>query len=162
MKRFFALLFLALVCALLLCGCTVTPKTFEKGGMSITLTSAFSELKQEGLTVAYESKKAVVLVYKENFETLASVNLNADSTVEEYAAAVLKAQQLDGTTVQSENGLTYFTYERSAGRSTYAYFVTVHKSASAIWLIQFGCATDELEEMYPSFVTYAQSISFTE
>ena len=162
MKRFFGLLSLTLICAMLLCGCSVTPEVFEKDGMSITLTSAFSELEQEGLTVAYHSKKAVVLAFKEEFTTLTDAGIGADSTLEEYAAAVLKAQQLQGTAIQSDNGLTYFVYERSSGRSTYAYFATVHKSASAFWLIQFGCSADSFLELQPTFMTYAQSVAFAE
>ena len=161
MKRLFRLLSISLVCVLLLCGCATKPEVFEKDGMRITLTSAFSELEQEGLTVAYQSRGSVVLVFKEDFSTLESVGINADSTPEEYANAVFTAQQLQGIELQSEDGLLYFIYERSAGRTEYAYLATVHKSASAFWLIQFSCSADDFEEMRSEFVTFAQSITFT-
>lgn len=162
MKRLFRLLSISLICVLLLCGCATKPEVFEKDGMSITLSSAFSVLEQEGLTVAYQSRNSVVLVSKEPFSVLESAKLDGDSTQKEYAEAVLLAQGLEGIEILEGDGLTYFVYERSAGRSDYSYFASVHKSESAFWLIQFSCSFDEFDAMRPTFVTYAQSVTFSE
>ena len=160
MKNFTKLLLIAiLVCAMLLCGCSelpfnlpenavvATPKTFTKDGMSITLTDGFSESTQEGFVAVYNRSNAkldqtgyieTVTVKKDSFDSLSDLNITADSTLIDYAQAVMEANQLGGLEVKTayDGEITYFTFNNLP--DTALHVATVFKSADAFWLIQFS------------------------
>ena len=157
MKNFTKLLLITiLVCAMLLCGCSklpenpvvATPKTFTKDGMSITLTDSFSESTQEGFTAVYKSTNTVfkssldsincITVKKESFDSFSNLNITADSTLIDYAQAVMEANHLGCLEVKTayDGQITYFTFEEYP--DSILHVATVFKSADAFWLIQFS------------------------
>ena len=63
----------ALLCLIGVAGCKAKDKTFEKAGMQITLTTAFSEKEYIGQTACYQSSKVIVTAIKEEFTYFESV-----------------------------------------------------------------------------------------
>ena len=158
MKSLFKIFLLPILCLALLCGCSAEPKTFSKDGVSITLTSQFEELEQEGCVAVYGSRSEAVMIQKEDFSALAEIGINADSTPLDYANAVIKANELSESTAEERDGMVCFTYTAKSGLKTYSYLATVHKSEDAFWLIQFSSSDKKFEEKEPTFLSYAKSI----
>lgn len=50
-----------------------------------------------------------------------------------------------------EDGLVYFTYEKSNNGKDYKYYATVFKGTDAYWLIQFACEVDDFDKFLPDF-----------
>lgn len=135
------------------------PKTFACEGMQITLTDAFSESEFEGYTVCYDSKDAAVFVLKEPFSLLDGLE---NYTLEQYGQLVLNANGMSDFELQTYEGLTYFEYEATGSdNNEYYYISTLHKAGDAFWLIQFSVRADDAEELIPSVLQWAKSVSFT-
>ena len=86
MKKIVAVLLLVAALATMV-GCNkkvyeANAKEFTSNGLTITLTDAFVETKQEGYTVCYDSKSVAVIALKESFSLQADVK---DWTLEYYA-----------------------------------------------------------------------------
>jgi hypothetical protein len=62
MKSLIKIVLLLSLCLALLCGCSAEPETFSKDGVSITLTSQFEELEQEGCVAVYGSRSEAVMI----------------------------------------------------------------------------------------------------
>lgn len=158
MKSVLKVFLLVAVCLGLLCGCSATPQEFSKDGVSITLTSQFEELTQEGCVAVYGSRSEAVMIQKEEFSMLAEIGINENSTVEDYANAVIEANGLSDSTVEERDGIVCFTYTAKSGMKTYAYLATAHKTEDAFWLIQFSTTDKKFEEKEASFLSFAKSI----
>lgn len=135
------------------------PKTFEKEGMSITLTTKFSEQNIVTQTVYYVSTDSVVTGLKEEFSLMYGFE---DYTVSEYTDLVIANNMLDAQ-VYDREGKSYlwFTYEKSVSGKDFYYLATTFKASDAFWLIQFGCETSDKEKLSDSFFEWADSVTFT-
>ena len=158
MKSLIKIVLLLSLCLALLCGCSAEPETFSKDGVSITLTSQFEELEQEGCVAVYGSHSEAVMIQKEEFAALAEIGIHKDSTTEDYANAVIRANDLSESTVEERDGIVCFTYTAKSGLKTYTYLATAHKSEDAFWLIQFSTSDKKFEEKESTFLSYAKSI----
>lgn len=164
MKRFLSLCSLLLIGALLFTGCKEAPaKTFTVDELSITLTEDFSESPRLAFTAAYEAYDTAVLIIRENRDTIEAAAKKKDVSLNEYAVMVLNANQLTVSTVEEEGILTY-TYSRknSDDGVDYTYFVTLHRSEEAFWLVQFVTKTSRFQKEKPTLLDYARSITFDE
>ena len=165
MKRIISIILsCALLASLLLfSGCGLfkeSPKTFTKDSMSITLTNRYKEVKLEGQTVAYDSKKVAVFALKEEFTLFEGTGYGKDSSLEDYANLVITANEVVSS-VKVVDDLTTFTYTAKNGNLEFTYFATVFKSADAFWLIQFATETKNYEAQKDNILTFAKSISFS-
>lgn len=161
MKHITKLILLAtLALTLLLTACAVEDKSFTKDGMTITLNSRYSELQQEGYTVAYGATDSVVLVLKETYDSLSAASLDKNSTLTEYANVVIKNNSLTNVSVETKDGLTCFQYDSEVDGKTYSYLAAVYKSTDAFWMIQFSAEKDNYDEKESDFITFAKSVSF--
>ena len=165
MKRIISIILSCVLLAslLLFSGCGLfkeSPKTFTKGGMSITLTNRYKEAKLEGQTVAYDSKKIAVFALKEEFTLFEGTKYGKDSSLEDYANLVITANDVTAS-VNTENGLTSFTYTGENGKQKFTYFATVFKSEDAFWLIQFATESANYEAQKDTILSFAKSISFS-
>lgn len=166
MKRFYKLCLL-LCCAVLLagvCGCGLlggepAAKDFSKSGATITLTEQFTEKDLISQTAYYESRKAIVTMLKEEYSMFRNTEYE-DMTLTQYAKLVIQVNGLSGK-VSEENGLTYFTYEKSTNGKDFKYYATVFKGPDAYWLIQFACETENFTEYQPEFQKWAKSVTFS-
>ncbi len=146
----------ALMCLIGVAGCKAKDKTFEKEGMQITLTTAFTEKEYISQTAYYESKNALVTVLKEDFATIGS-----SYTLAEYTNLVLRANRFSSETYQREGQVyMYFTYEKSVSGNNYFYLATTHKGPDAYWLIQFACFSSKKDKYTETFYKWADSVTF--
>ena len=145
------------------CACSVSTQTieptFEKAGMSIVLTDAFYEKDLVSQTAYYESSNAIVTALKDEFSTLEAAGIGTDISLSDYAGIVMEVNGLDSE-IREEDGLTYFTYEKSVSGKDYQYFASVYQAPDAFWLIQFGCERDNFEELEPDFIKWAGTVTF--
>lgn len=158
MKSLIKIVLLLSLCLALLCGCSAEPETFSKDGVSITLTSQFDELEQEGCVAVYGSRNEAVMLQREDFASLASIGITEASTTKEYAEAVIRVNELTDVTVEERDGIICFTYTAKSGNTTYSYLATAHKGADAFWLIQFSSTEKKFAEKEAGFLTYAKSV----
>lgn len=158
---------LALVCALvfalgILAGCSVSLKEYDTGaGMTITLPGSFVQKDLDGQTAYFESPTAVVTVLKETFDELQGVglDLNSDSTVEEYGQIVIDGNGLEGS-LDDKDGVKCFEYEQEVSGTDFSYLGTVTKGPDAFWLVQFACETKNYDKFQSDFIEWAKSMKF--
>lgn len=136
------------------------PKTFTAEGMSITLNENFSKDTVDMFTACYSSGEAAVFALKEPFTLMDGLE---NYTLEQYGQLVLQTNGMTDFELQTVDGILYFEYEadNEADKTTYYYFSTVHKATDAFWLVQFACDTKDAEELIPSFIQWAKSVSFS-
>ncbi len=134
-------------------------KTFTKGGMTVTLTEAFTETSMAGYTAAYDSAKIAILAIKEAFTLMEGFE---DYTLDEYGELVISANQLSNVSLQKKNGLTWFEYdyENTDMGKTYHYYSYVFKTQDAFWTVQFACLVSDVDTCAPLIADYAKSVSF--
>ncbi len=132
------------------------PKTFSKGGITITLNESFREVHDARFTACYDSKQAAVFALKEPFSALEGLE---EKTVEEYGQLVIQKNALQASEIKTENDLTYYTYKSEDGKSFYvAYLFEVE---DGFWLVQCATYTDRADTMQPLFVQWMKSIQFS-
>ena len=149
-----------LLCMLLLsASCSAKAKEFSKDGMHITLTDAFSEGKYYDMTAYYdwEEEDVTVSAMKEEFSVLEENGESTALSLEEYAEVLMEASELTAE-VQTENGLTYFTFEKTPYDVTYLYYAMVFRTDDAYWLFQFVCPKEKQETYEAQFMEWAGSI----
>ena len=136
------------------------PKTFTAEGMSITLNENFSKDAVDMFTACYSSGEAAVFALKEPFTLMDGLE---NYTLEQYGQLVLQTNGMTDFELQTVDGILYFEYEadNEADKTTYYYFSTVHKATDAFWLVQLAGDTKDAEELIPSFIQWAKSVSFS-
>lgn len=152
----------AVVLAVSLAGCFGgSPKTFEKSGMSITLTTAFTEKSIVSQTAYYESRDSIVTVLKEEFSNLNGGN-GSSWTVSKYTDVVLGNNGMSTSAKETREGkdYLYFTFEKTVTGREFYYLATTHKGTDAFWLIQFACLASEKDTMTEKFLGWADSVTF--
>ncbi len=132
----------------------ISPETFSREGMSITLTDEFIYVPQDNLTACYGTGDYSVLAIKEEFSLFPE-----DTTIEDYVGYVLiESPDIE---VFDYEGLICFEYVSSGDDGTeYCYFATVFEADDAFWLIQFATVTEAYEEALPLFVEWAKTVTF--
>lgn len=136
------------------------PKTFSCEGLQITLTKAFSEMKDAaGFTMGYASKDAVVLGLKESFSLMEGLE---NYTLQEYGQLVLQANGMTDRSLLEKDGITYFTYDydNTEVNEQYRYVSCLYKGTDAFWLVQFAVETEDYPEYEDDIFRWAESVSF--
>ena len=158
-----SLLLLCMVLLLSFCSCGLFGKAKEKdsskSGATITLTDEFTEQELVSQTAYYVSMKSIVTMLKEEFSLFKGTEYE-NMTLNEYAKLVITANSLTATAAE-EDGLVYFTYEKSNNGKDYKYYATVFKGTDAYWLIQFACEVDDFDKFLPDFQKWAKSVKFS-
>ncbi len=163
--------FLSMVCMVTVVGCSAIfsgiaakEKTFTKSGMSIVLNENFYEKEYVAYTAYYESSQMLILVLKDDFSNFSSQQYNVNSVgTKKYAELVVEGNNLNEKNVSeiiTEDDLTYFTYENSSNGKDFTYFAVSYKSDDAFWLIQFCCEQNNYENLKPTMLQYAHSVTF--
>ena len=161
MKKFFSLLLIAAILVSMTSCMTATPKDFTYQGMTVTLTNRFKEMQYEGYTVCYGSPDVMVIVLKESFSLQAGLD---QMTLDEYAKLVHQANASKSPSeITKHEGFQSMEYDflNEKENKTYSYFSTMFKGTDAFWLIQFACLEKDYEANKDTFLTYANSIKFS-
>ena len=167
MRKHLTLISLLLAAILLLTGCKggeelvprePAPLDFSKGGMTITLTDAFTEKDYVSYTACYESRDIAVFVLKEEFSLFANTEYGPETTVEEYVDLVRRSNALgDNVLVTNAGNLCYLEYNKEANGKTLSYKVFGFKGADAFWLLQFAADAENYPNVVGQIDAYAQS-----
>ena len=119
-----------------------TSKTFEKAGITLTLTDKFKETESEvGFDAYYTSDFCGVVVLKEAFTLEAGLS---ERTLEQYIKNVIKNNGHTNIEPQNRDGLWYYVnYNNSSYRCIYSY---VYKGTDAFYIVQYIMNTvDEVD-----------------
>lgn len=151
----------AAVFLLLLGGCVMlvpsnasigNPVTFEKDGLTITLTDAFMEQQSEvGFDAYYVSDFCGVMVLKEPFaladglETL-PLSKYIENVIHNNGHTDIKPEEKDGL---------WFYRRTSDARCYYSYS---YKGSDAFWTVQFVCHSSDEALLKDTFYLWAQSV----
>lgn len=157
MKKKILLLVLSFVIILGLTGCNAKEKVFDKGNFKITLTDEFKEDTYQNATYYFASNKAALTVLRESFEDLKQINLDSESTLDDYAKAVLSANSKN-IEVKKESSFYYFTYDSTVNENQYYYLSALVKGKDGFWLINFFGRYSDRKSLEKQFIKYAKSI----
>ncbi|MBQ9760540.1 MAG: hypothetical protein IJW16_04240 [Clostridia bacterium] len=167
MKR---LIICLLVLAMALCAVSCEKRTaknspeevFAITDMSITLSSAFEQAKNNDYTACFEASDVTVYVIREEFKDLTEEQ--ASISLASYAELV-RANNISknpSEITETESGLTTFDYSYQdpfTGDVTKT-FCALYRTANSFWTIQFCCDETVYAEYVPVFDDWAKSVSF--
>lgn len=139
-------------------GCDdLNTQKFEEKDFSITLSTGFYKKDYVGFNYYYESPKAIVTVLKEELNTLAVLDFDENTPLEEYGKAVLKTNMLKEDSLKTREDYMYFTYQKEVSGKDYYYMGIVKKGDDAFWLINFACLQKDKDTMIDTFHEWATS-----
>lgn len=146
----------------LLTACTAKPQDFTWNGLTITLDSSFKtvEIDSESASYACYYKMYVIMITYETFDDLADVGYDPDMTLKAYGEISIEANEFDST-VQIEDGVTYYTYTADIDGTEFTYMATIHCMGNAFWLVQFSTETNKFEKAKPQFIEWAKTVAYT-
>lgn len=147
-----------------LCGCfdKTTNKTFEKAGLTITLTTEFHEKEHVEYTAYYASSKMIVLTVKETFDSFKKVGQDAETmSVEDYARLVIDTYKdfyNSASEISIEENMVSFIYENDALGKDYKYIWYGFKAVDAFWAVQFGCVESDFDYLQSQMLEYVKTV----
>lgn len=137
------------------------PKTFRSDGFAITLTDEYKKTTFDGMTAAYDSENAAVLLLKELTAAAESVGVQ---TAEEYAEMQITYYKLQNPSeIYTKDGLLYYEYEGIGENGKMLRFLCfVFKTNDYYWTVQFTSLASDYADMKDDFFDFAKSIRFSE
>jgi len=158
-KLIYAVILLSLM--VFLCSCIIVlpssdsigeVKTFQKDGLTITLTDKFKEEESKvGFDAYYTSNFCGVMVLKEEFTLEEGL---ADRELSTYIVNVIENNGHTDIEPQNRDGLWY--YVKDAGNLRY--YSYCYKGSDAFWIVQFGCYQSALQTMENQIFFWAKSV----
>ena len=137
---------------------TKMTKTFTKQDFKITLTNEFKEDNYKGVNYYFISRNSGISVLKEKFDDLKEIELDSESSLDDYAKAVLSANNREAR-INENKGFYYFTYDDENGNERYYYMTTLFKGEDAFWLVNFFGKYEDRESLEMDFLRYARTIN---
>lgn len=137
-------------------------KHFESDtGISLYMDKSYKETTIEGVTCTFEgsTSTSAVSCREETFQSLTDLGIDADMSLEDYAAMVIEANQFDGEVLTDEYGNVYFVYEQEIMEISLTYYAFIDKGSTAFWTTNFICPTDEKADHEKDFQLWASSIT---
>ena len=163
MKKFLKTFSLIFVCILLIgCGSDsseIKEKTYTSNGLSITMKEGLLEKTNENFEVYFETSDMIFMGNKETFEELSIINLDANSTLDEYLDLIISVNG-ESSGKLKDGDLNYFTYEREVNGNKFFYVGSVYKANDAFWLCNFACAYSDKDTYEDLFIKWAKTVSF--
>ena len=149
---------------ILLAGCDglVGTKVFEREGITMDVPSTMVDISTEPefgqFTFALSNTKHVIFGLEERFSTIED---GENMTLDEYAEAVIKANELNTEAYDREGGTyKYLRYESTEDGVAYQYLAGVYKGSNSFWMIQAGCPTADFADQEETFRGILDSVSF--
>lgn len=128
------------------------PQTFQKDGITLTLTDRFEEQEsQMGFDAYYTSDFCGVMVLKEEFTLEEGLE---DQSLSEYIESVIRNNGHTDIEPQSKEGLTYYIKDSQGLR----YYSFCYKGSDAFWIVQFGCYQSDLSLMEEQIFFWARAV----
>ena len=154
---------LLISCVLVSCG-EVVPRNFVQGSMTITLDSSFiRNTNIKGYSAEFRSSKATVYVLREPYDWNPkdeSFVLTSEMTLEQYAAYVLDANDMEETELTERGRHVFFIYEDIRNDVEYTNHVCLYKTLDAFWMISFVCPSDSYAERKLDIAEWSSSVEF--
>ena len=164
MKRLFSHLIIYTVCLLLvlsLSACKNTEITYTVEEMQITRTEDFVEVPTTRRGSSFEKKDMAIKIIRESRSVVEDAAGHSDVSLETYADLILESNRLTLPITREKSCLSYqYTALDEVVNKNYTYYVTLHKSDDAFWLVQFIAAEDSFEDKRNEINTYLDSIVF--
>ena len=160
MKRTLCLI-LALLCFLPVFTACTKGTTYAVEEMKITLPDGFIEVPTTRRGSSFESERMAIKVVRESRSVVEDVADTGDVSLETYADLVLAHNKLDLPLERKENCLAYsYVALDEEVNMNFTYYVTVHKSRDAYWLVQFIVRESDYDDYTDEIETYLKSIEF--
>ena len=138
-------------------------KTFQKSGLSITLTNTFREKEVLEYTAYYSSEKMMVLTLKVEFDGFDTNKWDPyESTCNDYAEKISKEYRSlypSTTEIITNEELIYFTFDFEQSGKIYKYLLAIYKADDAYWQVSFGCEKRNYDKLEKDMIRYAKSVS---
>lgn len=160
-KKRIGIIVLMMFCVLL-GGCfnsVVKQKDYSSHGFNIKMDDGMTEKDIATSTAAWVGEKAIVTALKEEFSILKSIDIDEDSTIKDYAEAVIKNNKADYE-LQEKDGMNYFEYEQTISGKEYYYFAVIYKADDGFWLVNFACDSSDKSTYQEKFVEWAKTVTF--
>lgn len=162
MKRSLCLV-LCLILLLSFAACKEKGSVYSCEEMKITLPDGFVEVQTVRRGTSFESEYMSIKIVRESKSVVEDVAGYEGVTLEAYADLVLKQNRLDLPLTKKGSCLTYtYTAFDEEVSQNFTYYVTVHKSENAYWLVQFIVRDAFYSDYQAEIATYLASITFDE
>ena len=102
----------------------------------------------------------IVKEWRKQGFTVDFVNLDENSTLQDYGQAVLANNQ-KSEELKEKDGLTYFTYTTSVSGKNFFYTAVVYKANDSFWLLNFACEDSNKDKYEDAFLKWAKTVSFS-
>ena len=133
-------------------------KFFELDGMRIRLPSYF-KINTGYPTPGFECWHSVILVTREPFTEHPDLS---GMTLEEYGQTLIHMAGISAQ-LQWIDGIAYYEYEVPVNDGVfYHYLVTLFKSDTDFWIVEFVCDSREADMHRVEFMQWAKTIEFAE
>lgn len=127
------------------------PKTFQKDGLTLTLTDRFvEEESRRGFDAYYVADFGGVMVLIEPFTSEKGL---AERPLSEYIGNVIENNGHDAEP-KNEDGLWYFINDVDDIR----YYSFCHKGSDAFYFIQFACYLSDVDWLEAQIFMWAQAV----
>lgn len=157
MKKFLYGL-LAIVCLFALSGCgNSETKTYVVDDLTIVLPDTFVQEDMSGFLSYLENDEAGITVAEETFTDLEAIGLNSESTLDDYAAAVMASNDAEYELNNADNYI-YFYYDSTVNGTDYHYMSALLKGDDEFYLISFFCFAEDSEKYDSIFKNWADTI----
>ena len=140
----------------LLTGCE-SDKEYTIDDLTITLPSSFTKQDMTGFLAYLENDEAGITIAEETFTDLEVIGLNSESTLEDYAAAVMASNDTEYELNNAEDYI-YFYYDSTVDGTDYHYMAALFKGNDEFYLINFFCFKSDSEKYDSIFKNWADTI----
>jgi hypothetical protein len=110
-----------------------------------------------GFLAYLENDEAGITVAEETFTDLEAIGLNSESTLEDYAAAVMASNDTEYELNNAEDYI-YFYYDSTVDGTDYHYMAALFKGNDEFYLINFFCFAEDSEKYDSIFKNWADTI----
>lgn len=146
------------IVAVALMGNDAEEKTYSDSGFTITMEDGFNEKDYIGATFYYESQNAGISVVKETFEDLSSLEIDENTSLEEYAELISYVNEKDNEYKNLNDQIMYYTYDDTISGKDYSYMTAVTKGSNAFWIINLFCEEKNKDTYFPKFEKWLETV----
>ncbi|HBT59883.1 MAG TPA: hypothetical protein DEA45_03555 [Acholeplasmataceae bacterium] len=154
MKKTIQVLTIFLLLSLMV-GCQTEKKTFEKNGVSITLTDRFIEKEVVQVGFYLESNDHIFMSNRESKESLSYIGV---SSLSQYTTQVLASAGKTAEVHTSEDGYRYAYYESVVNDQSFGYMLLTFEGEDHFYTMNFGCLSKNLEKNKSLYFQWAKTI----